>query len=64
MKKKNTGLMFFIGGFIFLIISAIQYFTGYPHPTALLTLGIAFIVIGFAARSKYKGEDKEHSKII
>lgn len=55
--------MFFIGGIIFLTISAIQYFTDYPHPTALLTLGIAFITIGIAVISKYKGDDKEQDKI-
>lgn len=50
--------MFFVGGAIFLTLSALQYFADYPHPTAMLTLGIAFIAIGYAMRSKYKKENK------
>jgi len=61
VKKENSGLMFFTVGFIFLILSAVQYFLDYPHPAALLTLGIAFITIGIAVRSKYKPDDKDKS---
>ena len=58
VKNSFSSIMFLVAGAAFMLLSALQYFAGYPHPTALLTLGIAFIVIGYAIRSKYKKENK------
>jgi len=47
-KTKTAGLMFVCGGVVFLVLSAIQYFSGRPTAAAFFPIGIAAVIIGVA----------------
>ncbi len=51
MKKCN---LFYLGGLLFFLVAALNFFTGENHSTAVgwLCLGSAFLCLGYSQRKK------------
>jgi len=56
-NRKFASYCFAISGFIFLLISAVQYLSGQPTDNPFAAIGIIMVAISLAIRNK-KVEDK------